>query len=576
MMNDIYDPLTEYTTVFRERFKNIAETTFTQLANEANVDVVANQETCKKIYELEAKASSNSSSITGIRTICVLLWVVAGLALGLLLTSWEYVEPKIRNICIILIVAITLLQIIAIYPKIKALKNILRELNNQIDKLKEEAWAQMTPLNNLYDWDILTRMMCKTVPKLEFDPYLTTQRIADLKKTYGWDESFNERRSVLYAHSGQINGNPFVICRTKKMEWGTKTYYGSKTIHWTTQERGSDGHYHTVHHSETLTASVTAPYPYYFKKTRLIYGNTAAPELTFHRKKNGLADEVGSISYKLKRRKLRKLSRDLENSNYAMMTNEEFEVLFNTSNRNDNHEHALLFTPLAQESMIKLLKDETNGYGDNFEFEKNKMINIIISDHMQELDLDLNPKQYHNFDFNQAKSNFIQLNAKLFRAIYFNMAPLLCVPMYQQIRPEQDIYGRNKKPRSSFWEHEAQANLWGDSHFEHPDCATECILKTEVNSTKGNEHSITVHAHGFRAVGRVTYESVYGGDGRYHNVAVHWNEYFPVTGTGELYIKEDHNSDKEFTNQNQRIEHINNFLFESDLTKYRRNIASRV
>ena len=126
MMNDIYDPLTEYTTVFRERFKNIAQTTFAELANEANVDVVANQETCKKIYELEAKASSNSSSITGIRTICVLLWVVAGLALGLLLTSWEYVEPKIRNICIILIVAITLLQIIAIYPKIKALKNILR------------------------------------------------------------------------------------------------------------------------------------------------------------------------------------------------------------------------------------------------------------------------------------------------------------------------------------------------------------------------------------------------------------------------------------------------------------------
>ena len=156
------------------------------------------------------------------------------------------------------------------------------------------------------------------------------------------------------------------------------------------------------------------------------------------------------------------------------------------------------------------------------------------------------------------------------------MAPLLCVPMYQQIRPEQDIYGRNKKPRSSFWEHEAQANLWGDSHFEHPDCATECILKTEVNNTKGSEQSITVHAHGFKKVSRVTYESVYGGDGRYHNVAVHWNEYFPVTGTGELYIKEDDNSNEEFTSQNQRIEHINNFLFESDMSKYRRNIASRV
>lgn len=30
--------------------------------------------------------------------------------------------------------------------------------------------------NRMYDWDILTRMMTRTVPRLEFDPYFTTQR----------------------------------------------------------------------------------------------------------------------------------------------------------------------------------------------------------------------------------------------------------------------------------------------------------------------------------------------------------------------------------------------------------------
>ena len=65
-------------------------------------------------------------------------------------------------------------------------------------------------------------MMTKTVPRLEFDRYFTTQRLADLRKTYGWDDSFNEERSVVYSHSGLINGNPFVICRTRKMEMGTK------------------------------------------------------------------------------------------------------------------------------------------------------------------------------------------------------------------------------------------------------------------------------------------------------------------------------------------------------------------
>ena len=65
-------------------------------------------------------------------------------------------------------------------------------------------------------------MMSKTVPRLEFDPYFTTQRLADLRKSYGWDDSFNAERSVVYSHSGLINGNPFVICRTRKMEMGTK------------------------------------------------------------------------------------------------------------------------------------------------------------------------------------------------------------------------------------------------------------------------------------------------------------------------------------------------------------------
>ena len=164
--------------------------------------------------------------------------------------------------------------------------------------MKEQAWNQMAALNRLYDWDVFTRMMSKTVPRLEFDPYFTTQRLVDLRKTYGWNDSFNTERSVLYSHSGLINGNPFVICRTRKMEMGEKTYHGQKTIFWTTTETGPDGKPRTISHSETLHASVTAPYPNYFERTRLIYGNTAAPDLTFYRKPSGLAGKEGSLRYK--------------------------------------------------------------------------------------------------------------------------------------------------------------------------------------------------------------------------------------------------------------------------------------
>jgi hypothetical protein len=185
------------------------------------------------------------------------------------------------------------------------------------------------------------------------------------------------------------------------------------------------------------------------------------------------------------------------------MTNEEFEVAFDTSNRNNNQQFALLFTPLAQENMMNLLKDKEAGFGDDFDFSKNQMINTIIPDHLQELDLDMNPQQYRSFDFDKAKEDFYTINVRYFRYIYFSFAPLLCVPMYQQIRPHHDIYGTQMKQQSAFWEHEALANFWGEGHFKHPDCVTECILKTQCQEIHNGKATIKVYAHGYCAEERV-------------------------------------------------------------------------
>lgn len=576
MQKDIYDPLSEYINVFRDRFKEVAESTFAELAEEAQVDVKANHETCRQLYDTEKALSSVKARISSMTAWCVFLWmvVVGGIAAAFFMYS-ELEEWILFAIAAAVIIAIALL-FMKIHPRLKELKTERDSLTATADKFKAEAWEQMSPLNRLYDWDVLTRMMSKTVPRLEFDPYFTNQRLADLKMTYGWDDSFNAERSVIYSHSGLINGNPFVICRTRKMEMGSKTYYGSKTIYWTTRERGADGKYHTVSHSQTLTASVTAPYPEYYEKTRLIYGNTAAPDLIFYRKQSGLAGKEDSLSYKWKRRSLRKKARDLNSSDFAMMTNEEFEVAFNTSNRNNNQQFALLFTPLAQESMLKLLKDNQIGFGDDFDFDKHKMINTIVPDHMQKLNLDMNPEQYRHFDYDKAKEDFYTINASYFRAIYFSLAPLLCVPMYQQIRPQQDIYGRDMQRHSAFWEHEALANFWGQDHFKHPDCVTDCILKTQQKEGKDESSTITVYAYGYRTEQRLTYISKWGGDGRTHNVPVYWDEYLPVTGSGKIYMKEDNDFKDNSVTQRQRLNHITDVLNKNSLNLYRRHIASKV
>lgn len=576
MVEDIYDPLDEYVNTFAPRFRQVAKDTFAQLSKEAGVDINANRQTCKQLYKAQSDLKSVKSKLCWTIFLCVVMWggaIGGGIAIYNMYDSFESWEIVLIAIGI---ATALLLLFWKIRPLIKRLKSERNGLIEKTTKLEKEAWQQMAPLNRLYDWDILTRMMTQTVPKLEFDPYFTTQRLADLQEVYGWDGTFNQERSVIYSHSGLINGNPFILCRTRKMEMGTKTYYGHKTIYWTTRERGSDGKMHTVRHSETLTASVTAPYPGYYEKTRLIYGNTAAPDLKFYRKQSGLANCEGSLSYRWQRRKLRKKSRDLTNNDFAMMTNEEFEVAFDTSNRNSNQQYALLFTPLAQANMLKLLKDNSASYGDDFDFEKNCMINTILPDHIQSIDLDMNPHQYQNFDYDKAEKDFYDINAQYFRAIYFCFAPLLCVPMYQQIRSQENIYGRNMQRHSAFWEHEALANFWGQDHFKHPQCVTDCILKTKKEQTSGDSSSVTVYAYGYRVEQRISYITKWGGDGRTHKVPVYWDEYLPVTGKRRMDIAEDNHYDDAKANQHQRIAHVTEVLKDSGMDVYRRHIVSKL
>ncbi len=580
MQQDIYDPLNEYVNVFQPRFRDIATSTFASLASEARVDVEANRSTCKELDETEKSIDSVKSRAEAWNGFCVLLWLIVAACAGFTIYALSQemeVEPRVWAVVSVAAAVALPLLIFLVHPKIKKLGAERATLEEKAKELRQEAWRQMEPLNRLYDWDVLTRMMTQTVPRLEFDPYFTTERLADLRNVYGWDDVFNEQRSVVYAHSGLINGNPFIICRTRTMQMGTKTYYGTKVIHWTTTERGADGKYHTVHHTQTLTASVTANFPRYYEMTRLFYGNTAAPDLRFNRTKSGLAGKEGSFSFKSERRALRKKARDLKNSDFAMLTNEDFEVAFNTSDRNNNQQFALLFTPLAQESMLALLKDQKAGYGDDFDFHKFGMINMIVSDHMQKLNLDTNPARYRSHSYDKAQADFIAINEQLFRAIYFALAPLLCVPMYQQIRPAHEIYGHDMPRHSAFWEHEALANFWGFEHFKHPSCATNCILKTEQSVRRGDRSTITVLAYGYRIKKRVTFVSVWGGDGRLHEVPVPWDEYLPVTGKGQMEIREDNTSEADnATTQKQRLSSIHSLLQAENLSLYRRHIASRV
>ena len=75
-------------------------------------------------------------------------------------------------------------------------------------------------------------------------------------------------------------------------------------------------------------------------------------------------------------------------------------------------------------------------------------------------------------------------------------------------------------------EAEAAANIHDWKLFKHP--ATRSlgiILKSRFAKVTDTVDECIITAHSFQGIDRVTYVSVYGGDGKYHQVPVHWIEY---------------------------------------------------
>lgn len=537
MEDIVYDPLERYRSEYRDRFLQNAQDAFEELSDKANIDKEANRQVCGEIAQLSESKETLSSSHSRYSLFRIVCWIAVAVLVFLGAISET---PSQAPLYFVPALAIIVFNFAVLNRKIRKLKDEIDSLEENIRQKKAEAFRQMEPLNALFDWDIPARLIEKTVPKLHFDRFFTQSRIDELVKDFGYDGSLNENASVLFSQSGEINGNPFVIADLKTFEMGEKTYTGHKTIHWTETVTGFDGKRHRVFRSQTLSASVTRPCPAYGKLAFVLYGNDAAPNLTFTRKPSGLVEDgfFQNFRRKQKLRELQKFSRNLQDeSQYTLMGNREFETLFETKDRNDEVEYRLLFTALAQRQMLSLLKEKINAYGDDFSFFKEKKVNVIVPGHLNDFDLDTNPKRFADYSYEESRHKFIRINQEYFRAVYFSMAPLLCIPLYQQIRRQKEIYG-NILQRSSFWEWESIANFYGEEKFRHPKCVTDCILKTEARTSGASESIVRVTAHGYSGTPRIDHVPVLGGDGRTHSVPVKWIEYDPVSRTREISIQD--------------------------------------
>jgi len=320
-MPEFDEPIEDYESFFRdEHARNVTEY-FEDLVRASGVDEQLNIETVAELREFEQNVSASSSSRRWWKAgrIFAIIAAIGLVALAVSMQSFYYlaIAPAI---------ALIVLVFMKINPAISQLNEKVAELEKLRDAKSDQAWVQMAPLNELYSWDMAATLFMKTFPLMTLDGFFSSERLADLTNNYGLSPAFNEGRSIFIAQSA-------------------------------------------------LTASVVKPFPEYQVRSTIIYGHEIAPNLSFTRAPSSLSGlEDGFMNNRRKESAIKKIEKkarkDIKTGSgeLTVMSNKEFEALFNATDRDHEVEFRLLFTPLAQQEMVKLLNDKNVGFGDDFTF----------------------------------------------------------------------------------------------------------------------------------------------------------------------------------------------------------------
>ncbi len=547
---DDFEPLTYYTETLKERFRKNAEELFESLVQKSGVRVEENQKTVAQYNAAVKKRDAAEKKLNSCKLLrgFIIFFLIAAVIAGAVFLyrsvslGAAWLDILLTCLCFALAIVLAALLFTVIKKTLERRQKKYDAAVRRAQELLDAAYAQLRPLHALFTQRMTRDLIEKTEPDIQIDDYFDMKRFELMSRKYGLRENDDQDSSTVCVLSGVVEGNPFLYERDYNCRIREQVYTGSLVIHWVTYSCDSKGRSRTVHHSQTLTATYTAPAPAYSYNTRLYSGNEAAPDLTFSRQPtfahNLSEKEVERKVKKGKKRLQKRMRKALESGKgqFTEMGNAEFDVLFGALDRDNEVQFRLMFTPLAQKNMVELIRSD-EAYGDDFAFIKTKMLNCIRSVHAQSWQIEPDVERYKSYDLAASRSEFINFNCAYFRSLYFDLAPLLAIPLYKMQKPREyiykDIYYRN----CTSFESEALANRFGNSYFAHPESKTNAILKAQFVQKDVLADKVEVTAYSYNAVPRVAYIPVMGGDGRMHNVPVPWTEYLPLTRRTEMEVK---------------------------------------
>lgn len=538
MAQDLLEPELLYKRELKDKHHQNVVDLFDELVKQSGVDIDVNKDLCTKIYAKQEdvrKTQKKLNSARGLKALFIIM-IVLGAFLALI-SIFVFMAKEILVGVILLVSGLALLGggiallVTVANKRTKQYSQILAVLNSEVEKMVAEAYNQMAPLCSLFDEEMPAQLLHKTTPLIVMDRQFDNRKLEFLTTNYGYTYKDKDNCSKLAIQSGTILGNPFAFFKELEMNIINYRYEGTLVITWTTMVSTKNG-MRTVRHTQTLHAYVTKPKPVYSIDTYLMYANDAAPNLTFSRR----ASNINSFDEKGLEKYVRKHEGDLfklaekemgKGGNYTPLGNSEFELFFGGLNRNNEVEYRLLFTPLAQKSMLQLMKSK-EGYGDDFTLVKDHKINFLTSAHSQGDALFCDVTKLYDFDFEKIQTKFVGFMDYYFKAIFFDLAPLLSIPLYQQHKAQEYIYKGTIPSKFSDLDHECTANKYDPNIFADPETDTKVIIKTDFAQTNGDCDLVRVTAHSFKAIKHVDIVPTLGGDGRMHGVPVTWYEYIPL------------------------------------------------
>lgn len=553
MQEDLLEFAQAYGT-YSQAFSQKANDYFDSLVKQAGTNVAANRKTSAEYRKAAAEAARLKDKIGGITVLKVLLiifavigFIVAAACFYLIISEGQSDKLTLRTIlavgCTVAAIACILVIRLKLNKSLKSLEERRKAKQALADKLYAEAMNQVKSLHRELTKSALYRLIEETLPIVKLDDNFSNRRLDILQNKYGMAENTSADESTVGIFSGEVLGNPFVEERRLRMCMGMETYTGTKLITWTEHYTDSEGHSHTRTCSQTLIATVQKPKPFYTYLTRFVFGCEAAPDLSFSHQATHADDLTeGQLKRKVERghRALRRQARKAakNGSGFTEMSNREFDVLFNAEDRDNEVQFRLMFTPMAQKNMLYLMKTP-EPYGDDFDFVKQKQLNYVVSRHAQAWRIDEDCSLYMLYDVDLCRKELVEYYEDFFRNLYFELAPVMCIPLYQQHKAREFIYQTSYKRNFTSFESEVLANTLPVDLFAHEDTASDVILKTSLLQKSNGVDKLGVAAYSFAAQPRLDYVTELGGDGHLHEVPVHWLEYIPLEKFSEIQLSDD-------------------------------------